>query len=149
LSAVAHPCGRERRAPVPEWAPQHGDRLHGRHRVHGEVLQRVDSSAIRDALGSVNAGELDLRTSKIQTAGPNTYTITTQLLNVETDESVINSVEAALKARFPGADVNRELIGEQISRELARRPPGYPDRDGRDARLHLVRFACATPSPAS
>jgi preprotein translocase SecF subunit len=84
-----------------------------------KLAERTDSSAIRDALGTVDAGSLDLRTSKIQSAGPNTFTITTQLLNVETDEQVINDVEAALKAKFPGAAIGRELIGEQISRELA------------------------------
>jgi preprotein translocase SecF subunit len=86
-----------------------------------KFADRVDSEAIRDALGTVDAGSLDLKTSKIQSAGTNTYTITTQLLNVETDESVINRVEAALKSRFPGASISRELIGEQISQELAQK----------------------------
>jgi len=86
-----------------------------------KFADRVDSSAIRDALGTVNAGALDLRTSKIQTAGPNTYTITAQLLNVETDQAVINDLEAALKKTFPGATVARELIGQQISHELAQK----------------------------
>ncbi len=84
-----------------------------------KFAEHVDSAAIRNVLGTVNAGSLDLRTSKIQSAGPNTYTITTQLLNVETDVAIINSVDAALKSAFPGADVNRSLIGQQISKELA------------------------------
>jgi preprotein translocase SecF subunit len=86
-----------------------------------QFAERVDSAAIRSVLGTVNAGQLDLRTSKIQSVGSNTYTITTQLLNVETDEEVINNVEAALKAAFPKAVVNRELIGQQISKELAQK----------------------------
>jgi len=86
-----------------------------------QFAERVDSAAIRNVLGTVNAGQIDLRTSKIQSAGPNTYTITTQLLNVETDQEVINKIDAALKAAFPKAEVNRELIGQQISKELAQK----------------------------
>jgi preprotein translocase SecF subunit len=86
-----------------------------------KFVDRVDSAAIRNALGTVNAGQLDLRTSQIQSAGPNTYTITAQLLNVETDQAVINDLEAALKKMFPGATVARELIGQQISHELAQK----------------------------
>jgi preprotein translocase SecF subunit len=83
--------------------------------------ERVDASQIRDVLGSVDTGSLDLRTSKVQSAGPKTFTITTQLLNVETDEDAINDLEAALKQAFPGAEINRELIGQQISKELAQK----------------------------
>ncbi len=83
--------------------------------------ERVDSATIRSVLGTVNAGEEDLRTSKIQSAGPNTFTITTQLVNVETDEVTINAIETALKSAFPGAEINRELIGQQISKELAQK----------------------------
>jgi preprotein translocase SecF subunit len=86
-----------------------------------KFAERVDSAAIRNVLGTVDAGRLDLRTSKVQSAGPNTFTITTQLLNVETDQEVINKIEAALKATFPKAEVNRELIGQQISKELAQK----------------------------
>jgi len=86
-----------------------------------KFAERVDSAAIRNVLGAVNAGQRDLRTSKIQSVGPNTYTITTQLLNVETDQEVINKIEAALKAAFPKIEVNRELIGQQISKELAQK----------------------------
>jgi preprotein translocase SecF subunit len=86
-----------------------------------KFASRVESSAIRNALGTVDAGQLDLRTSRIQSAGPNTYTITTQLLNVETDQAVINTLEAAIKSAFPGATVARELIGQQISHELAQK----------------------------
>jgi len=86
-----------------------------------KFAERVDSAAIRNVLGTVNAGQIDLRTSKIQSVGPNTYTITTQLLNVETDQEVINKIEAALKAAFPKVEVNRELIGQQISKELAQK----------------------------
>jgi len=86
-----------------------------------KFADRVDSAAIRNALGTVDAGQLDLRTSQIQSAGPNTYTITAQLLNVETDQAVINDLEAALKKTFPGATVARELIGQQISHELAQK----------------------------
>jgi preprotein translocase SecF subunit len=86
-----------------------------------QFAERVDSAAIRNVLGTVDAGQLDLRVSQIQSAGSNTYTITTQLLNVETDEEIINNVEAALKSSFPKAIVNRELIGQQISKELAQK----------------------------
>ncbi len=82
---------------------------------------RVESETIRNVLGTVDAGQLDLRTSQIQTAGPNTYTITTQLLNVETDQQTINAVESTLAKAFPNASVNRELIGQQISKELAQK----------------------------
>jgi len=86
-----------------------------------KFAERVDSAAIRNVLGTVNAGQRDLRTSKVQSAGPNTFTITTQLLKVDTDEKVINDLEAALKAAFPKVEVNRELIGQQISKELAQK----------------------------
>jgi preprotein translocase SecF subunit len=86
-----------------------------------KFAERVDSAAIRNVLGTVNAGQSDLRTSKVQNVGTNTYTITTQLLNVETDQEAINKIEAALKAAFPKVEVNRELIGQQISRELAQK----------------------------
>ena len=86
-----------------------------------KFAERVDSAAIRNVLGTVNAGQSDLRTSKVQSVGTNTYTITTQLLNVETDQEAINKIEAALKAAFPKVEVNRELIGQQISKELAQR----------------------------
>jgi len=86
-----------------------------------KFAERVDSAAIRNVLGTVDAGRLDLRTSKVQSAGPNTFTITTQLLNVETDQEVINRIDAALKAAFPKVEVNRELIGQQISKELAQK----------------------------
>jgi preprotein translocase SecF subunit len=86
-----------------------------------KFASRVESSAIRTVLGTVDAGQSDLRTSQIQSAGPNTYTITTQLLNVETDQAVINNLEAEIKKAFPGATVARELIGQQISHELAQK----------------------------
>jgi preprotein translocase SecF subunit len=86
-----------------------------------KFAERVDSAAIRNVLGTVNAGQSDLRTSKVQSVGTNTYTITTQLLNVETDQEAINKTEAALKAAFPKVEVNRELIGQQISKELAQK----------------------------
>jgi len=86
-----------------------------------KFAERVDSAAIRNVLGTVNAGQSDLRTSKVQSVGTNTYTITTQLLNVETDQEAINKIEAALKAAFPKVEVNRELIGQQISKELAQK----------------------------
>jgi preprotein translocase subunit SecF len=86
-----------------------------------KFASHVDVEAIRSVLGKVDAGQLDLRMSQVQSAGPNTYTITTQLLNVETDQKTINDVESALTAAFPNASVNRELIGQQISKELAQK----------------------------
>ena len=53
--------------------------------------------------------------ARSRAAGPTTYTITTQLLNVENDQAVINNLEAEIKKAFPGATVARELIGQQIS----------------------------------
>ncbi len=85
-----------------------------------KFAEHVDAAAIRNVLGTVSAGSLDLRTSKIQSSGADTYTITTQLLNVDTDQTTINNIDAALKKAFPGASVSRELIGQQISKELAR-----------------------------
>ncbi len=84
-----------------------------------KFTEHVNAAAIRDVLGTVSAGTLDLRTSQIQSAGPTTYTITTQLLNVETDQVAINSIDAALKKAYPGVEVNRNIIGQQISKELA------------------------------
>ena len=84
--------------------------------------EAVDTADIRTALGSIDAGEVDLTKSVIQdVAERNTKVITTQLLNVEEDQRVIDRIESTLRAGFPIEDVSRRLIGQQVSRELAQK----------------------------
>jgi preprotein translocase subunit SecF len=81
----------------------------------------VDTADIRTALGAIDAGDVDLTTSVIQDAEGNTKVITTQLLNVEEDQRVIDRIETVLRAGFPVEDISRRLIGQQVSRELAQK----------------------------
>jgi preprotein translocase subunit SecF len=83
--------------------------------------EAVDTADIRAALGSIDAGNVDLSTSVIQDAEGNTKVITTQLLNVEEDQRVIDRIETTLRADFPVEDISRRLIGQQVSRELAQK----------------------------
>ena len=81
--------------------------------------EAVNTADIRTALGSIDAGDVDLTTSVIQDAEGNTKVITTQLLNVEQDQRVIDRIETTLRADFPVVDISRRLIGQQVSRELS------------------------------
>ncbi len=82
----------------------------------------VDTADIRAALGTIDAGGVDLTKSVIQdVAERNTKVITTQLLNVEEDQRVIDRIETTLRADFPVEDISRRLIGQQVSRELAQK----------------------------
>ncbi len=82
----------------------------------------VETADIRNALGTIDAGEADLTKSVIQdVAERNTKVITTQLLNVEQDQRVIDRIETMLRAEFPVEDIGRRLIGQQVSRELAQK----------------------------
>ncbi len=83
--------------------------------------EAVDTADIRTALGAIDAGDVDLTTSVIQDAEGNTKVITTQLLNVEEDQRVIDRIETVLRADFPVEDISRRLIGQQVSRELAQK----------------------------
>ena len=74
--------------------------------------EAVDTADIRTALGSIDAGDVDLTMSVIQdVAERNTKVITTQLLNVEEDQRVIDRIETPLRADFPVEDISRRLIG--------------------------------------
>jgi preprotein translocase subunit SecF len=84
--------------------------------------EAVDTAAIRSALGSIDAGDVDLTKSVIQdVAERDTKVITTQLLNVEEDQRVIDRIETTLRADFPVEDISRRLIGQQVSQELAQK----------------------------
>lgn len=84
--------------------------------------EAVDTADIRAALGSIDAGDVDLTKSVIQdVAERNTRVITTQLLNVEEDQRVIDRIETTLRADFPVEDISRRLIGQQVSQELAQK----------------------------
>ena len=83
--------------------------------------ESVDTADIRTALGTIDSGDVDLTTSVIQDAQGNTKVITTQLLNVEEDQRVIDRIETTLRADFPVEDISRRLIGQQVSQELARK----------------------------
>ncbi|MEW5826623.1 MAG: protein translocase subunit SecF [Candidatus Bipolaricaulota bacterium] len=86
-----------------------------------KLSESVDTAVVRNLLGTVDAGAVDLRTSKIQSTAGNTKIITTKLLDVEEDALTINRVEEALREQLPVEDISRRLIGEQVSRELAQR----------------------------
>jgi len=79
--------------------------------------EAVDTADLRTALSTI--GDVDLSTSVIQDAEGNTKVITTQLLNVEEDQRIIDRIETVLRADFPVEDISRRLIGQQVSRELA------------------------------
>jgi len=81
--------------------------------------EAVDTADVRTALGTIDAGDVDLTTSVIQDAAGNSKVITTQLLNVEEDQRIIDRIETMLRADFPVEDISRRLIGQQVSRELA------------------------------
>ena len=81
--------------------------------------EAVETADIRTALGEIDAGDVDLTTSVIQDAEGNTKVITTQLLNVEEDQRIIDRIETTLRTDFPVEDISRRLIGQQVSRELA------------------------------
>jgi preprotein translocase subunit SecF len=84
--------------------------------------EAVDTADIRTALGSIDAGDVDLTKSVIQdVAERDTKVITTQLLNVEEDQRVIDRIETTLRADFPVEDISRRLIGQQVSQELAQK----------------------------
>jgi len=83
--------------------------------------EAVDTADIRTALGAIDAGDVDLTTSVIQDTEGNTKVITTQLLNVEEDQRVIDRIETTLRADFPVEDISRRLIGQQVSQELAQK----------------------------
>ena len=84
--------------------------------------EAVDTADVRTALGAIDAGNVDLTTSVIQdVAERNTKVITTQLLNVEEDQRVIDRIETTLRADFPVEDISRRLIGQQVSQELAQK----------------------------
>jgi preprotein translocase subunit SecF len=81
--------------------------------------EAVDTADVRTALGTIDAGDVDLTTSVIQDAEGTSKVITTQLLNVEEDQRIIDRIETMLRADFPVEDISRRLIGQQVSRELA------------------------------
>jgi len=81
--------------------------------------EAVDTADVRTALGTIDAGDVDLTTSVIQDAEGNSKVVTTQLLNVEEDQRIIDRIETMLRADFPVEDISRRLIGQQVSRELA------------------------------
>jgi preprotein translocase subunit SecF len=82
----------------------------------------IDTAAVRSMLGEIDAGDVDLTKSGIQdVAEKDTKVITTQLLNVEEDQRVIDRIETTLRRDFPVEDISRRLIGQQVSQELAQK----------------------------
>jgi preprotein translocase subunit SecF len=86
-----------------------------------KLRESVDTAVVRNLLGTIDAGSVDLRTSKIQSTAGNTKIITTRLLDVEEDARTINRIEETLRASLSVEDISRRLIGEQVSRELAQK----------------------------
>ncbi len=81
----------------------------------------VATSDIRQALGTIDAGGVDLRTSKIQQTEGSKVIITTKLLNVEEDNAAIGQIDETLRSTFQVEDISRRLIGRQVSQELAQK----------------------------
>jgi len=84
----------------------------------------VETAELRNLLGSIDAGDVDLSASVIQdVVGQNRKTITTQLLNVEEDLRTIDRIETEIRRTYnvdPGS-ISRDLVGNQVSEELARK----------------------------
>lgn len=84
-----------------------------------KFAEPVDTAAVRSALATVPAKDVDLSKSVIQdVAGTNTKVITAQLLDVEAHQSVVDKIESTLEEQFSVIDISRRSIGAQISREL-------------------------------
>jgi preprotein translocase subunit SecF len=84
-----------------------------------KFAEPVDTAAVRSALATVSAKDVDLSKSVIQdVAGTNTKVITAQLLDVEAHQSVVDKIESTLEEQFSVVDISRRSIGAQISREL-------------------------------
>ena len=80
----------------------------------------VSTADVRSMLGGIDAGDVDLTASAIQDVSEaNTKVITTQLLNVEEDQRVIDRIETQLRSTFAVEDISRRLIGRQVSQELS------------------------------
>jgi preprotein translocase subunit SecF len=84
-----------------------------------KFAEPLDTAAVRSALATVSAKDVDLSKSVIQdVAGTNTKVITAQLLDVEAHQSVVDKIESTLEEQFSVVDISRRSIGAQISREL-------------------------------
>ena len=82
--------------------------------------EEVSTADVRSMLGGIDAGDVDLTASAIQDVSEaNTKVITTQLLNVEEDQRVIDRIETQLRSTFAVEDISRRLIGRQVSQELS------------------------------
>jgi preprotein translocase subunit SecF len=86
-----------------------------------KFTEHVSTADIRTLLGTIDSGNIDLRTSKIQQAEEDTVIITTKVLNVEDDQRIVDRIEQTLRAQYPVEDVGRRLIGQQVSQELAQK----------------------------
>lgn len=81
----------------------------------------VETASLRSALAEIPTRETDLSKSLIQdVAGKNTKVITTQL-DIEMHQSVIERIDTTLHAQFPVNEISRRSIGQQVSRELAKK----------------------------
>jgi preprotein translocase subunit SecF len=84
-----------------------------------QFKEPVDTASLRAALAKVPAGGIDLSKSVIQDiAGKNTKVITTQLLDIEENQTTVEKIEETLREQFPVVEISRRLIGQQVSREL-------------------------------
>ncbi len=82
-----------------------------------EFAEPVDAAEIRSVLTNV-PGPTDLSKSLIQdVSGRNRVVITTKL-DVEENQDTINRIESLLKDAFPGVEISRRSIGQQVSKEL-------------------------------
>ena len=82
--------------------------------------EEVSTPDVRALLGGIDAGGVDLTASAIQDVSEkDTKVITTQLLNVEEDQRIIDRIETQLRETFVVEDISRRLIGRQVSKELS------------------------------
>ena len=82
--------------------------------------EEVSTADVRSLLGNIDSGDVDLTASAIQDVSEaNTKVITTQLLNVEEDQRIIDRIETQLRSTFAVEDISRRLIGRQVSQELS------------------------------
>ena len=87
-----------------------------------KFAEPVDTADVRALLGTIDAGDVDLTKSAIQDVSEkDTKVITTQLLNVEEDQRVIDRIESTLRSTFVVGDISRRLVGRQVSRELSQK----------------------------
>jgi len=79
--------------------------------------EAVSTAELRDALGSIDTGDVDLSNSVIQDAEGNKKIITVQLDDSDMADRIVSTVIREFPVDEQG--ISRSLIAQQVSRELA------------------------------